>query len=132
MIFNMMARSKAILPAVYNFISIGRHTIPAIHCLMRNKDEELYYAVILKIKELFLNYNLQAKCLIGKRGSRNAFKHVYPGTRLYGCWFHYTQATWKQIQKYGLASSYRDIIELKSHCCAQVIRLISKLIYYLS
>lgn len=49
-----------------------------------------------------------------QRGSRNAFRHVYSGTRLYGCWFHYTQAIWKHIQKYGLASSYRDITELKS------------------
>ena len=34
------------------YLSIGRNTIPAIHCLMTNKDEERYTAVIIKIKEL--------------------------------------------------------------------------------
>ena len=33
------------------FLSTGRHSIPVIHCLMTHKDEELYTAVVLKIKE---------------------------------------------------------------------------------
>ena len=36
------------------------------------------------------------------------------GTRLYGCWFHFTQAIWKHIQKYGLDSSYRHVTDLES------------------
>ena len=34
-------------------------------------------------------------------GARNAFRNVYSETRIYGCWFHYTQAIWKRIQKWG-------------------------------
>ena len=34
------------------FLTIGRHTLPAIHCLMTHKDEQLYTAVILKIQSL--------------------------------------------------------------------------------
>ena len=96
------------------FLTVGRHSIPAIHCLMTNKDEELYTAVILKIKELIPQLQPTSTMSDWERGSRNAFKHVYPGTKLYGCWFHYTQAIWKHIQKYGLASSYRHMTELES------------------
>ena len=96
------------------FLSIGRNTIPAIHCLMTNKDEELYTAVIITIKELIPQLQPTKAMSDWERGSRNAFKHVYPETRLYGCWFHYTQAIWKHIQQYGLASSYRDITDLKT------------------
>ena len=45
-------------------------------------------------------------------GARNAFKNVYPGTRIYGCWFHYTQAIWKKIQKCRLTSTYKANPEL--------------------
>ena len=81
---------------------------------MTNKDEELYTAVIIKIKELIPQLQPTKAMSDWERGSRNAFKHVYPETRLYGCWFHYTQAIWKHIQQYGLASSYRDITDLKT------------------
>ena len=34
------------------FLTVGRHAIPSIHCLLTNKDEELYVAVLQKIREL--------------------------------------------------------------------------------
>ena len=94
------------------FLSIGRHSIPGIHCLMTHKDEELYTALILKIKELLPQLQPTSMMSDWERGSRNAFKHVYPGTRIYGCWFHYTQAIWKHIRKFGLTSSYQNVPEL--------------------
>ena len=94
------------------FISIGTHTLPAIHCLMTHKDEELYTEVILKIKDLFPQFQPTNIMSDWERGSRNSFKHVYPGTRINGCWFHYTQAIWRKIQKYGLTSCYRNNPEL--------------------
>ena len=96
------------------FLSIGRNTIPAIHCLKTNTDEKLYTAVIIKIKELIPQLQPTRTTSDWERGSRNAFKYVYPGTRIYGCWFHYTQAKWKHIQQYGLASSYREITDLRT------------------
>ena len=94
------------------FLSIGRHSIPGIHCLMTHEDEELYTAVVLKVKELLPQLQSTSTMSDWERGSRNAFKHVYLGTRIYGCWFHYTQAIWRHIRKFGLASSYRNIPEL--------------------
>ena len=79
---------------------------------MTHKDEELYTAVVLKIKDLIPRLQLAKIMSDWERESRNAFKNVYPGTRTYGCWFHYSQAIWQKIQKCGLASSYLSNPEL--------------------
>ena len=34
------------------FFSMGRHALPAIHCLLTNKEEELYTAILQKIKDI--------------------------------------------------------------------------------
>ena len=94
------------------FITIERHTIPLIHCPFTNKDEELYTAVLFKIKALILQLQPTSTMSDWEIGPRNAFKNVYPGTRIYGCWFHYTQAIWKKIQKCKLTSSYKRNPEL--------------------
>ena len=41
-------------------------------------------------------------------GARNALKEEYPTTKLSGCWFHYTQAIWRRIQKAGLIQVFRE------------------------
>ena len=49
-------------------LSTERHSIPVIHCLMTHKDEELYTALVLKIKRNFsLNFRRTILCLIGKK-----------------------------------------------------------------
>ena len=84
------------------------------HCLLTNKDEKLYVAVIQKIRELVPQ--LEPDCVMSdwEQAARNAVKRDYPGIRLNGCWFHYTQAIWRKIQKCGLASTYRGNSECAS------------------
>ncbi|KAI6654464.1 hypothetical protein LOD99_860 [Oopsacas minuta] len=95
-------------------VDVGRHAIPAIHCLLTNKDDELYVAVIQKIRELVPQ--LEPDCAMSdwEQAARNAVKRVYPGIRVNGCWFHYTQAIWRKTQKYGLASTCRGNSECAS------------------
>ena len=92
------------------FISIGTHTLPAIHCLITHKDEDLYTAVILKIKDIIPQLQPTKIMSDWEKGSRNAFRHAYPGAIIYGCWFHYTQAIWRKMC--GLTSCYRINSEL--------------------
>ena len=91
------------------FQSIGRHAIPAIHCLLTNKDEELYRAVLEKIREIIPQLEPGVVKSDWEQEARNAFKQVYPGIRLNECWFHYTQAIWRKTQKCGLASTIEEI-----------------------
>ena len=55
-------------------------------------------AVIQKIRELVPQ--LEADCVMSdwEQAARNTVKRVYPGIRVNGCWFHYTQAIWRKTQ----------------------------------
>ena len=47
------------------FLTNGRHSLPAINCLITHKDEELYTAVILKIQSLIPQFqptNIMSDC----------------------------------------------------------------------
>ena len=95
------------------FISIGTHTLPAIHCLMTHEDEDLYvYRCYPKNKRYYPAITTNKIMSDWEKGSRNAFRDAYPGARIYGCWFHYTQAIWRKKQKCGLTSCYRINPEL--------------------
>ena len=37
-----------------------------------------------------------------------AFPIVFPGIKIHGCAFHWSQAAWKRIQEAGLAPTYRQ------------------------
>ena len=101
------------------FLTVGRHAIPAIHCLLTNKDEELYVAVLQKIRELVPHLEPGCVMLDWEQAARNAVKRVYRGIRMNGCWFHYTQAIWRKTQKCGLASTYR-----RNHECVSFVKKI--------
>ena len=89
------------------FFSVGRHTLPAIHCLLTNK-KELYSAVLHKIKLIIPQFQPTHAMSDWEQAARNAFKQVYPGSKMNGCWFHYTQAVWRRTQKAGLVQSFRE------------------------
>ena len=60
-----------------------------------------------------------------EQAARTAVKRVYPGIRMNGCWFHYTQAIWKKTQKCGLASTYRRNSE-----CASFVKKIMAIPFF--
>ena len=45
----------------------------------------------------------------------NAFKAIYPGIKMYGCWFHYTQRIWAKAQKLGLSQEFRNDLQTASY-----------------
>ena len=75
------------------FLTVGtwktQHS--AIHCLMTNKDEQLYIVVILKIKELIPQLQPASTMSHLERGSRNAAKSMFIQEPDYECWFQFTR-----------------------------------------
>ena len=55
-------------------ITIGRNAVPLIHCLLTNKDEELYTAVLYKIKALIPQLQPTSAMSDWEIGGRNACK----------------------------------------------------------
>ena len=90
------------------FIVIDQHVLPAIHCLLTGKSEELYQAVLSKIQEILPEFQPQIEMSDWEQAARNAFKTLFIGIKLQGCWFHYTQRIWKKVQKVNLATTYTN------------------------
>ena len=90
------------------FVAVGRNTLPAIHCLLTAKNQELYQAVLESLKENIPQFTPIASMSDWEPASRNAFKEIYPQMRIFGCWFHYTQRIWGKTQKLGLSQEFRD------------------------
>ena len=80
--------------------------MPAIHCLLTSKSEDIYTATLLKIKQLAPQLSPSSAMGDWEPAARNAIKTAYPSISLYGCWFHHNQAIWKKITKLGLVKEY--------------------------
>ena len=97
------------------FVSVGRNTLPAIHCLLTAKNQELYQAVLESLKEHIPLFTPIASMSDWEPASRNAFRQIYPQIRIFGCWFHYTQRIWGKTQKLGLIQEFKDKPQVKDY-----------------
>ena len=90
------------------YFSIESHTFPIVHSLQTSKKEKFYRAVLNKISRLIPQLHPSTAMSDWETGARNALKEEYLTTKLSGCWFHYTQAIWRRIQKAGLIPLFRE------------------------
>ena len=73
------------------FVTIDNHILPAIHCLMTGKEEQLYVAVLEKICSLVPQFQPRVCMSDWEAAPRNALRQIYPNVKINGCWFHFTQ-----------------------------------------
>ena len=97
------------------FIVVNQHVIPAIHCLLTGKSEQLYDTLLLKIREIVPQFQPQNSMSDWEQAARNAVKKIFNGIKLQGCWFHYTQRIWKKLQKTNLVSTYINNVEFHNY-----------------
>ena len=93
-------------------MSVGRHTLPAIHCMMTSKSQELYSAVLESLVTHIPQFKPLALMSDWEPAPRNALKEIYPQMKIYGCWFHFTQCVWRKTQKLGLTRSFKDNVQV--------------------
>ena len=94
------------------FVSVGRHTFPAIHCMMTSKSQELYSAVLESLVTHIPQFKPLTLMSDWEPAPRNALKEIYPQMKIYGCWFHFTQCVWRKTQKLGLTRSFKDNVQV--------------------
>ena len=86
------------------FIVVNQHVIPAIHCLLTGKSEQLYDTLLSKIREIVPQFQLQNSMSDWEQAARKSVKKIFNGIKLQGCWFHYTQRIWKRFNKLILSA----------------------------
>ena len=91
------------------FAKIDRYTIPAIHCLMTSKCQEvMLYCHCAKNLDLFhQTYNCYFRL---ESAPHNFFKEIYTTVIIHECWYHYTQYIWRKTHKIGLVNKLERIL----------------------
>ncbi|CAF2121883.1 unnamed protein product [Rotaria magnacalcarata] len=57
------------------------------------------YGFILEPKSAYLDFEI---------GTINALEKIFSNVSIHGCWFHYTQSIYRNIQKIGLSTLYEQ------------------------
>lgn len=83
--------------------------IPGLFVLMSSKTEKDYSDLLSAIVDFaggVQNVSWQTVMLDFEAATWKAFKTILPNIVLMGCNFHFTQAIYRNIQKFGLSPSY--------------------------
>jgi MULE transposase domain len=77
----------------------NKTTVPLLYCLTPSRTTQTYTRVLTAIKTL--KPNLDPKQIMSdfELASINAFRDAFPQAEQKGCFFHYTQSLFRQIQK---------------------------------
>ena len=67
------------------FVSVGRHSLPAIHCLMTGKSQGQYQSLHDNLSSKIPNFIPVTSMSDWEAAPRNAFKEVLPLIKNYGC-----------------------------------------------
>ena len=97
------------------FVAVGKHSLPAIHCLMTAKSQDVYQAVLENISIRLPHFKPLASMSDWEPAARNAIKEVFPHIKVYGCWFHFTQRIWMKTQKLALSQGFRNNHEITKY-----------------
>ena len=86
------------------------HVIPLVYCLLCEKSRATYHAVFNKIRdrmaELDLTFSPATFITDFESAIIPALQHNFPASTHQGCYFHFTQAIWRQVQTTGLQQAY--------------------------
>ncbi len=86
--------------------------IPFVFGILQSKDTALYREMLSQVaRHVHLisgrPFNPTRFICDFEMSLRNAIEAEFPNASVKGCYFHYCQSIWRNVQKHGLTSSYR-------------------------
>ncbi|CAI6369505.1 unnamed protein product [Macrosiphum euphorbiae] len=85
--------------------------IPLVYVLLPDKKEITYKKLFQELKSLKPDLCPKSFMVDFEKAVMNAIKNEFPHTKIHGCFFHLSQAVWRQIQHHGLAKQYSDDVK---------------------
>ena len=86
--------------------------MPVVVALLPNKDQVTYNRMIqlLQAAAHRLGHLFQPNivCTDFEMSMINCISRVFPGSRIRGCLFHYSQCIWRKVQELGLVVRYKE------------------------
>jgi hypothetical protein len=93
-------------------VFLDRRLIPVVYCLMSRKDRQMYYNIfnILKNKSQQRQKNFNPAQIMSdfESGLIPAVTTSFPQTLHKGCYFHFVQAIYRNVQRLGLVDVYTN------------------------
>ena len=81
-------------------------SIPALYCLLPNRLQRTYIRLFEEVQRLVPNLRPETFLADFESASRNAFRNVFHGARINGCFFHLMQSLLKRVCLRGLYSEH--------------------------
>ena len=105
--------SPQIFEQLYSIHATYRgHVVPVVYALLPDKLRETYHSMfdVLKRKmaELDLTFNPQIIISDFEASLIPTLRHHFPNCDHHGCYFHHTQAIWRNVQRKGLQKDYEE------------------------
>lgn len=98
-------------------ILIDGKALPMIYALLCTKKKETYLKFFQKLKELRPTLSPHSLITDFEAASYLSAKEVFQDVELVGCFFHFCQNLWRQIQKTaGLLRLYKENEQIRLHC----------------
>ncbi|KAI9565308.1 hypothetical protein GHT06_009097 [Daphnia sinensis] len=95
-------------------ITRGHLAFPFAYILMTRKSRILYDAVLEKVIDIFDELHPERYISVDlimsdyEAAIQGSMAAAFHGSQHVGCFFHYSQAIWRRIQKYGLQFAYTN------------------------
>ena len=87
---------------------VGERIIPFVYALLPSATQETYNRLISQLKNANSNLSPASIMTDFELSAVNAFKHHFPESKPKGCFFHFCQSLWRNIQGNGLQHRYEN------------------------
>ena len=93
------------------------HVVPLVYTLLSTKSRQSHHTMFSKVHDRMAELDLvfNPATIFSDFGSViiTAMRHLFPASQHRGCYFHHTQAVWRQVQTIGLQTAYEMEHEIR-------------------
>ncbi|XP_076471818.1 uncharacterized protein LOC143301423 [Babylonia areolata] len=83
------------------------HTLPLVYCVTQNKNRATYDAIFTYLNGQ-RDLNPETITIDFERAALNSISEHFPTTAVHGCFFHFGQCLWRNLQSLGLQDWYLE------------------------
>lgn len=91
------------------------NVIPSVFALLPNKTQATYSRLFRELKTLRPRLRPTTIMVDFERAAINAIQEEFPDVRIRGCFFHFTQCLWRNMQGAGLQQIYTEDANFALH-----------------
>jgi hypothetical protein len=84
------------------------NVLPSVYILLSDKKEKTYRCMFQALKSITTGLCLKTIMVDFVKAAMNAINYEFPKTKVKGCFFHFSQCIWRQVQDVDLQTRYKD------------------------